>query len=141
MDQAEKITITVKAIINAPIEIIWKYWTTPEDIVKWNNASDDWHTPKAENDLQTGGKFTYRMEARDGSFGFDFGGSYTDIKTNKLIEYTIADGRKVRITFYDSGNKTEITETFEAESTNSVELQRRGWQSILDNFKKYTESN
>ncbi len=141
METTEKTTITIQARINAPVSKVWKCWTTPEDIVKWNNASDDWYTPFARNDLRIGGKFLSRMEARDGSSGFDFGGVYTDLQTNKLIEYKIDDGRQVIITFSESDNKTEVVETFEAETTNSIELQRTGWQSILNNFKKYAESD
>jgi uncharacterized protein YndB with AHSA1/START domain len=133
--------ITVQAIIEAPIEKVWKSWTTPEDIVKWNNASDDWHTTRAENDLRTGGKFLSRMEAKDGSFGFDFEGVYERVNTNEHIEYSIVDGRKVKINFINIGNGTRIVEVFEAENTNSIEQQQAGWQAILDNFKKYVESN
>ena len=89
---SEKINITVEAIVNAPVEKVWKLWTSPEHIIKWNNASDDWHTPKAENDLREGGKFLSRMEAKDGSFGFDFGGVYDVVKNNEYIEYTLGDG-------------------------------------------------
>ncbi len=132
--------ITVQATINAPVEKVWKSWTSPEDIVKWNAASDDWHTTKAENDLKTGGKFSSRMEAKDGSFGFDFGGIYDSVIEKESIEYTIADGRKVSISFKNMGERTVIIETFDAEQTNSPELQKQGWQAILNNFKKYTES-
>ena len=141
MESNEKTTISVHTKINAPIHLVWKYWTTPNDIVKWNHANDEWHTTKAENDLRKWGKFNYRMEAKDGSFGFDFAGAYDKVKTNKSIEYTLGDGRKVKISFSEMGGKTEVIETFEAESENSVELQRNGWQAILDNFKIYTESN
>lgn len=120
---------------------VWKLWTTPEDIVNWNYASDDWHSPRAENDLRAGGLFKYRMEAKDGSTGFDFGGVYNKVKTNELIEYTIGDGRKVRIVFSGRGSKTNIVETFEAEKTHTIDQQREGWQAILDNFKKYAEIN
>jgi uncharacterized protein YndB with AHSA1/START domain len=140
METIDKTKITVKAGINAPLEFVWKCWTSPEDIIHWNNASDDWHTPKAENELRTGGKFNYRMEARDGSFGFDFWGIYDEIKTNKYIEFTLGDDRKVKITFTTDNNSTTVIETFEAETTNSIELQRTGWQAILNNFKKYAES-
>jgi uncharacterized protein YndB with AHSA1/START domain len=140
MKSNEKTNITVVAKIDAPVDMVWKYWTTPEDIVRWNNASEDWFTPRAENDLRTGGKFLSRMEARDGSSGFDFWGTYTDIKTCELIEYTLGDERKVKITFSAIDNKTEIVETFEAENTYTVDQQRIGWQSILNNFKKYAES-
>ena len=141
MTTTEKTSITVTATIQAAVEKVWNLWTSPEHITQWNNASDDWHTPKAENDLRKGGIFNTRMEAKDGSFGFDFSGVYTDIKTNELIAYTMGDGRKVDISFTSEGNTTTVAETFEAENTNSLEMQRGGWQAILDNFKKYTEAN
>jgi uncharacterized protein YndB with AHSA1/START domain len=141
MKSKEKTIITVQALINKPIAKVWKIWTTPEDIEKWNNASDDWHTPRAENNLQAGGIFNFRMEAKDGSFGFDFGGVYDKVIINEQIEYTLGDDRKVKINFSAVGNKTDIIETFEAESINSIELQRGGWQAILNNFKKYAEAN
>jgi len=141
METAAKTAITVATTINAPVEKVWRFWSLPEHITKWCSASDDWHTPKAENDLRTGGKFLSRMEAKDGSFGFDFGGVYDAVKTNELIEYTIGDGRKVTIQFAANGNETKVTETFEAESTNPIEMQRGGWQAILNNFKKYVEAN
>jgi len=141
MTTTEKTQITVETAVKAPVEKAWKFWVTPEHITRWNNASDDWHTPAAENDLRPGGKFLYRMEAKDGSLGFDFGGVYDEIKTNELITYTIGDGRKVKITFTGNGTETKVVETFEAENTHSIELQRGGWQTILDNFKKYAETN
>ena len=141
MNATEKINITVATTINAPAAKVWEFWTNPKHITNWNNASDDWHTPRAENDLRVGGKFLSRMEAKDGSMGFDFNGVYDEVKTNELIAYTMEDGRKVKINLEDLGNETNITETFEAENENPVELQRGGWQSILDNFKKYTEEN
>ncbi|HSC36874.1 MAG TPA: SRPBCC family protein [Chitinophagaceae bacterium] len=141
METAIKTSITVESVVKAPVEKVWKYWSAPEHITKWCAASDDWHTPFAENDLRTGGEFTSRMEAKDGSFGFDFGGVYDDVKTNELIEYTLGDGRKVSIRFTANGNETKVVETFEAESINPVEMQRGGWQAILDNFKTYTEAN
>lgn len=141
MDIKEKTLITVSAAINATIDTVWRLWTTPEHITKWNNASDDWHTPKAENDLRVDGQFLSRMEAKDGSIGFDFEGVYTNIQEHTLIEYTIKDGRKVKIAFSNQGTETKVMETFEAESTHPLEMQRDGWQSILDNFKKYTETN
>lgn len=137
----EKITITVESIIHAPVEKVWAFWTEPEHITKWNNASDDWHTPFAENDLRTGGKFLSRMEARDGSFGFDFTGIYDEVKTNELIVYTLEDKRKVTIRFTAAGNSTKVSETFEAETENSIDLQKSGWQNILNNFKQYAEAN
>ena len=141
METPNKTTITVEAAIVAPIEKVWKYWTEPQHIIQWNNASEDWHTPHAENDLKEGGRFTSRMEAKDGSFGFDFGGTYTLVETNKQIEYTLDDGRKVSINFTSQGNETTVVETFEAENMNSIELQKGGWQAILDNFKKYVENS
>jgi len=141
MDSKEKTMISVQAAINAPIAIVWKNWTTPEDITRWNNASDDWHTPRAENDLRAGGKFLSRMESKDGSMGFDFGGVYEKVIVNKLIEYTMDDGRKAKIVFATEDGITKVVETFEAENTHTIEMQRGGWQAILDNFKKFTESN
>jgi uncharacterized protein YndB with AHSA1/START domain len=135
----EKTNITVQATVSAPVEKVWKLWSEPAHIIKWNNASPDWHTPKAENDLHTGGKFNFRMEARDGSFGFDFAGVYDEVKTNEVIAYTIGDGRKVNVVFESNGNSTTVTETFEAETENTVDLQRGGWQAIMDSFKKYAE--
>jgi uncharacterized protein YndB with AHSA1/START domain len=134
-------TITIDAIVNAPVEKVWKFWTEPGHITKWNSASDDWHSPYAENDLKAGGKFLSRMEAKDGSFGFDFGGVYDEVRTYELIAYTLGDGRKVKIEFSSKANETKIVEIFEAENVNSIEIQRTGWQSILNNFKKYSERN
>lgn len=140
MNTTNQVNITVKAIVNAPVETVWNVWTSPEHIVKWNNASEDWHTLKVENDLRAGGKFLSRMEAKDGSFGFDFAGVYDEVKTNEVISYTLGDDRKVYISFTGNGDTTTITETFDAETTNPIEMQKDGWQAILDNFKKYTES-
>lgn len=137
----ENTKIMVEAIIHAPLKKVWKFWVGPEHIIKWNNASDDWHTPRAENDLQTGGKFSYRMEAKDKSFGFDFNGIYDTVKPHEQIDYTIEDGRKVNVSFIQNGNDTKVIETFEAENENSVELQHDGWQAILNSFKNYTETN
>ena len=141
MKNSNKTEITVEATINAPVEKVWKYWTSPEHITQWNNASDDWHTPRAENDLRPGGKFLARMEAKDGSFGFDFWGIYDVVETNERIEYTLGDDRKVKIEFRDLGNATQVIELFEAETVNSVELQKGGWQSILNNFMRYVEAS
>ena len=132
--------ITIETTVNVPVEKVWKLWTEPEHIKQWNNASPDWHTPHAENDLKIGGKFVSRMEARDGSFGFDFGGVYDAVKINELIAYTLGDGRKVEIIFSADGATTKIVESFEVESTHSIEMQQGGWQSILDNFKKHAEA-
>lgn len=139
MTTGNNVKITVKTSVNAPVVKVWEYWTEPKHITQWNNASDDWHTPVAENDLTVGGKFLTRMEAKDGSFGFDFGGIYDEVKLNEVISYTMGDGRKVTITFKSQGNETEVIETFDAETTNPIEMQQAGWQAILDNFKKYAE--
>ncbi len=141
METADKINITVEAVVNAPVTKVWSYWTSAEHITQWNNASPEWHTPRAVNDLSVGGKFVSRMEARDGSMGFDFWGIYSEVQTCERIAYTMGDGRKASVTFTVEGNKTKISETFEAENENSIELQQTGWQAILDNFKKYTEEN
>lgn len=134
------ILITVQALIKAPVEKVWEIWTTPKHITQWNTASADWHTPYAENDLKVGGKFLSRMEAIDGSFGFDFWGIYDEIISNALIAYTMGDDRKAKVTFERKDNSTKVVVIFEAESENSIELQQGGWQAILNNFKKYTES-
>jgi len=140
MATQEKTLITVGNSINAPVEKVWEYWTEPEHIIQWCSASDDWHTPTAKNDLKVGGSFASRMEAKDGSMGFDFGGVYDAIRQNAYIEYTMNDGRKVKVTFTPDGNATKISESFEAENTNPLEMQKGGWQAILDSFKKYTEA-
>jgi uncharacterized protein YndB with AHSA1/START domain len=141
METTTTTSITVETTVKAPVEKVWQYFSAPEHIVKWCAASEDWHTPKSENDLRPGGKFLSRMEAKDGSFGFDFGGVYDDVKENELIEYTMGDGRKVTVTFTSDGNGTKLVETFDAENTHPIEMQRGGWQAILDNFTKYTEAN
>lgn len=139
METITKTAITVEATVNVPVEKAWQFWTAPEHIMQWNNASDDWHTPKAENNLWVGGSFSYTMAAKDGSLSFDFAGVYDKVREPELIEYTIADGRKVKVNFTGTGNQTKVTETFEAESVHSTELQQQGWQAILNNFKKYAE--
>lgn len=131
--------IRVETTVQAPVEKVWQYWTEPAHITKWSFASDDWHSPLAENDLRSGGKFLTRMEAKDGSFGFDFGGVYDEVKLHELIAYTMGDGRKVEILFKSQGNTTEVIETFDAEMTNPMEMQQQGWQAILENFKNYAE--
>ena len=132
-------TIKVKSEIKAPISKVWQYWTQPEHIEKWNQANEDWLTSKAENDLKKGGKFQYRMEAKDGSTGFDFEGTYEKVKEEEALEYKLADGRKVSVNFSEKEDRTIVEETFEAETENPPEMQKQGWQAILDNFKKYTE--
>jgi uncharacterized protein YndB with AHSA1/START domain len=137
MTTTEKTSITIDVEINATVEKVWNLWTDPKHILNWNNASDDWHTTRAENDLRAGGKFLSRMEAKDGSIGFDFAGEYLKVDYLKQIEYIIGDGRKVQISFISNGNETTVTETFEAEQTHPKELQQAGWQAILNNFKNY----
>lgn len=137
----QKTEITVESLVNAPVEKVWAIWSEPKHITQWCQASSDWHAPYAENDLKKDGKFKTTMAAKDGSMSFDFEGVYTNVQPNKVIEYNIADGRKVKIVFTPEGNKTKVTETFEAEGQNPVEMQRGGWQAILDNFKKYAEAN
>jgi uncharacterized protein YndB with AHSA1/START domain len=139
--ETQNTVLTVESTIKAPVEKVWEYWTKPQHIVKWNSASDDWHTPHAENDLRIGGRFSARMEAKDGSFGFDFGGVYDAVKNNEYIAYTLDDKRTVSVKFTANGDKTTVTESFEAETTNPSEMQQAGWQAILDNFRKYTEAN
>jgi uncharacterized protein YndB with AHSA1/START domain len=141
MTTTAKTAITVESTIQAPVEKVWAYWNQPEHIKQWAFASEDWHVPASENDLRTGGKFSTTMAAKDGSFSFDFGGVYTQVKEHKLIEYTMGDERKVSILFSSIGDATKVVETFEAEESNPVEMQQSGWQAILDNFKKYTEAN
>lgn len=140
MDSGKNEIITVQTAVHAPIEEVWKLWTSPEHIAQWNNASEDWHTPWAKNDLRAGGKFVYRMEAKDGTVGFDFNGIYTTVEPHRLIEYAIEDGRRVRIEFENVAGEIQIIEAFEAENENPVELQRNGWQAILNNFKRYVET-
>ncbi len=133
--------ITVQNTINATIDKVWDFWTLPEHITKWSFASPDWHTPYAENDLREGGKFKSTMAAKDGSMSFDFGGEYTLVKQNQAIEYVMDDGRKVEIGFKETPNGVEVIESFDPETVNPEEMQRGGWQAILDNFKSYAEAN
>ncbi|MCX6319155.1 MAG: SRPBCC family protein [Bacteroidetes bacterium] len=133
--------MTIQAAIQAPVEKVWDYWTGPAHIMKWNTASEDWHTTASTNDLRVGGSFSSRMEAKDGSVGFDFGGVYNEVETHRLLRYTMSDGRNVRVEFSSNGNETTVVETFDAEEINAYELQQFGWQSILNNFKTYTETN
>ena len=133
--------ITVQNTINASIEKVWELWTTPEHVMNWNNASEDWHTPFAENDLKVGGKFKYTMASKDGTMRFDFEGIYTNVVSPSLIEYKLADDRKVKITFESQKNGVVLTEKFDPETENSEALQQQGWQAILDNFKKHVENS
>lgn len=122
----EPAKISIQAVIHAPVEKVWQYWNEPDHITKWNHASDDWHSPYAENDLRAGCRFLFRMEAKDGSFGFDFSGTYDEVVSHERISYTLDDGRKVQITFQSQNGKTEVIETFEAETTHPAELQKQG---------------
>lgn len=133
--------ITVSTLVHAPVVTVWGYWTNPEHIMEWNHASDDWHCPVATNDLQVGGKFSATMSANDGSASFDFEGTYTDIVEHKVIEYSMADGRKVSVLFEETNDGVKIIETFDAETENSLEMQKSGWQAILGNFRDYVESS
>jgi uncharacterized protein YndB with AHSA1/START domain len=137
---AKETTIKVETTVNVPIERVWEYWTEPEHITSWNFSTDEWICPSAMNDLRPGGTFNWRMEAKDGSMGFDFTGTYDEIKPLKNIKYTLDDGRKTEITFLSMDSATKVVETFEAERSNSLEMQQAGWQSILNNFKTYAES-
>lgn len=132
--------ISIEITVNASIEQVWSAWITPDDIKKWNSASDDWHCPDAKIDFQIGGTFNYRMEAKDRSMGFDFEGTFTSINVPQSIEYALDDDRKVRITFSETEQGIRVVETFEAEDELSAEQQRKGWQSILNSFKKHVES-
>lgn len=140
MTAPNKTTITVKTTVNAPVEKAWKIWNAPDHITQWCTGSPDWHTPRAENDLRVGGKLFSRMEAKDGSAGFDFNATYTDVQKHKTIAYTMDDGRTVTIEFLTDGTRTTLVETFDAENENPVELQREGWQTILNNFKAHVEA-
>lgn len=139
MAQAKR--ITVEALINAPVAKVWKAWNTPSDIIQWNVADPSWHTPSSENDLRVGGKFKNRMEAKDGSFGFDFEGIYDVVNNHKEITYTLGDGRKATTLFAENDGKTTVETTFDAETQNDPEFQKMGWQAILNNFVKYVENN
>ncbi|HZV61528.1 MAG TPA: SRPBCC family protein [Methylophilaceae bacterium] len=132
--------ITIETVVHADLEKTWKAWNTPADITQWNAASVDWHTPKSTVDLRIGGKFSARMEARDGSMGFDFEGTYTNVIDKKLIEYSMDDGRTVSVRFEAINGSVKVTETFDADNTHSAEMQRQGWQSILNNFKRHVEA-
>jgi len=134
-------TITVEAVVNAPVEKVWQYWNEPQHITQWAFASDDWHAPHAENDLRKDGKFKTTMAARDGSVSFDFEGIYTRVEPYKTIEYKMSDGRRVSVSFEGQNESTRVTETFEPEDQNSHELQQSGWQAILNNFKTHVEHN
>lgn len=141
METTTRTKVTIQNTINAPVDKVWSLWNGPEHITKWCTATEEWHTPYAENDLRVGGKILSRMEAKDGSMGFDFGGVYDEVVPNERIAYTLGDGRQVEVNFHSEGDQTLIVETFDAENENPIEMQRGGWQAILDNFKKYAEAN
>lgn len=132
--------ISIETFVKSNIKKVWSAWTTPTDINQWNAASDDWHNPRSENDLRVGGKFCYRMEAKDGRMGFDFEGTYTKVVPQKLIEHVLGDNRAVSVTFESVNGGVKVVETFEAEDANSAEMQRQGWQCILNRFSMYVES-
>lgn len=133
--------IHIEAIVKSPLDKVWTYWTQPEHITKWNFASPDWQCPSASNDLRVRGKYVARMEAKDGSFGFDFEAIYDEVISQKKLTYTLWDGRKVTTSFDLLADKTKVTTVFEAEAQNPAEMQKQGWQSILNNFKNYVEEN
>jgi uncharacterized protein YndB with AHSA1/START domain len=138
--ESKAIAVTVEAVVKAPVDKVWTCWNEPKHITQWAFASEDWHAPHAENDLRKDGAFKTTMAAKDGSMSFDFEGVYTAVETNKRIAYTMADGRTVTIEFTPEGQNTRVVETFDAETQHSVDMQRAGWQAILDNFAKYTEA-
>lgn len=134
--------ITIDITILAPVEKVWDYFNTPEHVTQWNFAHETWQCPHSENDLRVGGKFSYRMEAKDGSFGFDFEGIYDEVIPNEKIKYHLEDGRNVEVIFNEiDENTTKVTEIFDPEKQNSAEMQRDGWYAILNNFHKYVENN
>lgn len=139
MEEQKHVRITVETTVPVSPAQAWAYWTEPAHITKWNQASEDWHTPRAENDLRVGGKFSSRMESKDGKYGFDFGGVYDEVEPHRVLNSTLGDGRKVFVTFEPADSGTRIVETFEAEGENTVELQRQGWQAIMDSFRRYVE--
>jgi uncharacterized protein YndB with AHSA1/START domain len=132
--------ITIETVVKAPLNKVWAAWNNPADIQQWNSAQDDWHTTRSKVDLREGGKFTSRMEAKDGSSGFDFEGTYTRVAPQQAIEFRMGDGREVKVEFAERGNDVVVKETFDAETENSPELQRQGWQAILDNFRRHVEA-
>lgn len=141
METTAKDKITVEAVVNASADKTWNFYTGTEHIMQWNQASPDWHCPKAENDLRAGGKFSFTMAAKDGSFSFDFWGIYDTVITHEQISYTMGDGRKADVFFSADGAATRVVVCFEPESVNSLELQQGGWQAILNSFKQYAEIN
>ena len=141
MNATDKTSVSIETSIQAPVEKVWTMYTTPEHIMQWNTASEDWHTTSATNDLRPGGKFNSHMAAKDGSMGFDFWGIYDDVKPNEKIAYTMGDGRKAEVNFSSQGTETKVHVIFEAEKENPIEFQQGGWQAILNSFKKHVESH
>jgi uncharacterized protein YndB with AHSA1/START domain len=139
MEEQKRVSITVETTVAVSPKLAWTYWTEPKHITQWNQASDDWHTPSAAQDLRVGGRYSSRMESRDGKYGFDFWGIYDAVEPYHLLASTLGDERKVSVLFEAVSGGTKITETFEAETENAIELQRNGWQAILDSFKRYAE--
>ena len=133
--------IEIETLVQKPIDKAWGFWTKPKHIVNWNFASDEWHCPKATNDLKEGGKFSSTMASKDGKMSFDFGGTYERVINHKEISYSLDDGRKVQIYFEKENDTTKLTTHFEPENTNPIEMQKDGWQAILDNFRDYTEKH
>ncbi len=131
--------ISVETTVKAPIDKVWRAYTSPDHITKWNFASDDWHCPRATGDLRIGGQFSSRMEAKDGSMGFDFAGTYTNIIEHKLIEYSFGD-RVAKVEFNPGASGVVVRVTFESEATHSLDQQRAGWQAILNNFARYAQT-
>jgi uncharacterized protein YndB with AHSA1/START domain len=139
-DQGDTMKITVETVAKAPLQQVWDAWNTPADIQQWNTAQDDWHTTRSTVDLREGGQFLARMEARDGSSAFDFEGTYTKVVPHRAIEYRMSDGREVQIEFAERADGVLVKETFETENENPPEVQRQGWQAILDNFARHVEA-
>lgn len=132
--------ITIETVVNAKLDKVWDTWNNPEDIKQWNSPHETWHTTRSEVDLREGGKFLSRMEAKDGSAGFDFEGTYTRVVPQQVVEYGMSDGREVTVEFAERADGVLVKETFDAESENPPEVQREGWQGILDNFARYVEA-
>lgn len=141
METKNRTKVTIETTVKASPEKVWEYWNEPKHITKWNSASPEWHTPRATNDLRVNGRIVSRMEAKDGSAGFDFGGTYTKVEEPHHLAFTMDDDRKVEVHFQQKGDQIHIKETFEAEEQNPVDFQKQGWQAILDNFKSYIENN
>ena len=137
----EKTKIRIEVLVHAPLEKVWDCWTSPKHITQWNAASDDWHTPRATNDVKVGGSFSYRMEARNKTAGFDFWGTYSFVSPRERLHSLLGDGRHVDVRFLPDADRVRVVEEFEAESENTTELQRKGWQAILDNFKRHVEAS